>query len=201
MPVLGNHDRQDGLGSWMYYELFALPENSPEKVHPESTYAFEYGNALFLMLDATHSIEDQSEWIEEKLKQSTATWKFAMFHFPPYNFEEPYPDIQAAWCPLFDKYHVDMVMGGHVHYYMRSKPVRNGKVVSTFEEGTVYAISVGVESDHDNIGEEAYAEKRYKEGPFYQLMEINNTTLTYTAYNEEGHIKDQFSIDKQHKNE
>ena len=24
MPVLGNHDRQDGLGSWMYYELFAL---------------------------------------------------------------------------------------------------------------------------------------------------------------------------------
>ena len=57
MPVPGNHDRQDGLGAWMYYEFFALPENGPKKVHPESTYAFEYGNALFLMIDSTHPNE------------------------------------------------------------------------------------------------------------------------------------------------
>ncbi len=196
MPVPGNHDRQDGLGSWMYYELFALPENGPEKVHPESTYAFEYGNALFLMIDSTHPNEAQTEWIEDKLKNSKATWKFVMFHFPPYNFEEPYFDIQEAWIPIFDKYHVDMVMGGHIHYYMRSKPMNNGNVVNAFEDGTVYVVSIGTNGNHDDIGEEPYAVKRYKDGQFYQHMKIENNVLKYTSYNKEGDIADEFSIVK-----
>jgi len=196
MPVLGNHDRQDGLGAWMYYELFALPKNGPPKVHAESTYAFHYGNALFLMIDATHPNEAQTAWIEEKLKNATAKWKFVMFHFPPYNFEEPYFDIQEAWCGIFDTYHVDMVMGGHIHYYMRSRPINDGKVVNTFEEGTVYAVSIGTHGNHDDIGEEPYAEVRYKEGQFYQFMEIEDNVLSYTAYDQEGSIKDQFTITK-----
>lgn len=196
MPVPGNHDRQDGLGSWMYYELFALPDNGPEKVHPESTYAFEYGNALFLMIDSTHPNEDQTEWIEDKLKNSKATWKFVMFHFPPYNFEEPYFDIQEEWCGIFDTYHVDMVMGGHIHYYMRSKPMNNGKVVNSFKDGTVYVVSIGTTGNHDDIGEEPYAEKRFKDGQFYQYMEIDNNVLKYTTYNKEGNIVDDFSIVK-----
>jgi len=196
MPVPGNHDRQDGLGSWMYYELFSLPKNGPEQVAPESSYAFRYGNALFLMLDSTHPIEEQSEWIEKRLANTNATWKFAMFHFPPYNFEEPYPDIQQAWGTIFDKYHVDMVMGGHVHYYMRSKPLNDGKVVDAFEDGTVYAISIGIDSNHQNIGEEPYAEVRYKEGPFYQFMEIENNVLTYAVYDADGKVRDELTIIK-----
>ena len=196
MPVLGNHDRQDGLGSWMYYELFSLPSDAPEGIHKESTYAFEYGNALFLMLDCTHPIEQQSEWIEEQLRNSTARWKFAMFHFPPYNFEEPYPDIQEAWCTIFDKHHVDLVMSGHIHYYMRSKPMKGGEVVHAFEDGTVYTVSIGTHGNHDDIGEEPYAQVRYKEGQFYQFMEIDNNVLNYTAYNQNGQIKDRFSITK-----
>jgi len=196
MPVLGNHDRQDGLGSWMYYELFDMPKNGPPKVHSESTYSFEYGNALYLMIDSTHPNEDQTDWIEETLKNSSATWKFVMFHFPPYNFEEPYFDIQEAWCGIFDTYHVDMVMGGHIHYYMRSKPINNGKVVDSFEKGTVYAVSIGTHGNHDDIGDEPYAEKRYKKGQFYQHMEIDDNVLSYTAYDKEGSIKDQFTITK-----
>lgn len=196
MPVPGNHDRQDGLGSWMYYELFALPENGPEKVHPESTYAFEYGNTLFLMIDSTHPNEVQTDWIEDKLKNTKATWKFVIFHFPPYNFEEPYFDIQDEWCGIFDTYHVDMVMGGHIHYYMRSKPMNNGKVVSSFSEGTVYAVSIGTNANHDDIGEEPYAEIRHKDGQFYQHMDIDDNVLKYTSYDKEGNIADEFSIKK-----
>ncbi len=196
MPVLGNHDRQDGLGAWMYYALFALPENGPPKVDPESTYAFEYGNALFLMIDSTQPNEDQTDWIEDKLKNTNATWKFVMFHFPPYNFEEPYYDIQEAWCGIFDTYHVDMVMGGHIHYYMRSKPINHGKVMKSFNEGTVYAVSIGTKGNHDDIGEESYAEKRYKAGQFYQLMEIDKNNLKYTAYSKSGEVVDMFSITK-----
>ena len=196
MPVPGNHDRQDGLGAWMYYQLFSLPKNGPEKVDAESTYAFEYGNALFLMIDSTQPNEAQTQWIEDQLKTSNATWKFVMFHFPPYNFEEPYLDIQQEWGGLFDTYHVDMVMGGHIHYYMRSKPINNGKVVDTFKDGTVYAVSIGTNGNHEDIGEEPYAEKRFKEGQFYQYMTLTDKTLKYTTYNKEGEIVDEFLINK-----
>ncbi len=196
MPVPGNHDRQDGLGAWMYYEMFDFPKDAPTHVHPESTYAFTYGNALFLMIDSTHPIEEQSEWIEEKLRNSDAVWKFAMFHFPPYNFEEPYPDIQNAWCTIFDRYHVDMVMAGHVHYYMRSKPMFDGNVVNSFQKGTVYATSIGINGNHDDIGQEPYAEVRYKDGQFYQHMSIDGHKLVYRSYNGLGEISDEFVIDK-----
>ena len=196
MPVPGNHDRQDGLGAWMYYQLFSLPENGPKNVDPESTYAFEYGNALFLMIDSTQPNEAQTQWIESQLKNSDATWKFAMFHFPPYNFEEPYLDIQQEWGGLFDTYHVDMVMSGHIHYYMRSKPINNGKVVDSFKDGTVYAVSIGTNGNHDDIGEEPYAEKRFKDGQFYQFMTLTDKTLKYTTYNKVGEIVDELLIKK-----
>ncbi len=196
MPVPGNHDRQDGLGAWMYYELFALPKNGPEKVHPESTYAFRYGNALFLMIDSTHPNDDQTDWIEDQLKDTDATWKFAMFHFPPYNFEEPYFDIQKAWVPLFDKYHVDMVMSGHIHYYMRSKPMKGGKVVDNYNEGTAYVVSIGTNGSHNDIGEEPYAVTRYKEGLLYQYINIDGNVMKYTVYNKDGEVKDEYTVKK-----
>ncbi len=123
MPIPGNHDSQDGLGAWMYQEMFSLPENGPAAAPKEQTYAFMYQNALFLMIDGTAPVEQQSAWIREQLAGSKADWKFAFFHFPPYNYEEDYALIRKEWCSLFDQYHVDMVMGGHVHYYMRSKPM------------------------------------------------------------------------------
>jgi purple acid phosphatase-like protein/calcineurin-like phosphoesterase family protein len=196
MPVLGNHDRQDGMGAQLYYDLFSLPKNGPEKVEPEGSYSFEYGNALYIMIDCTSEVNDHTAWIESVLTNTKATWKFVMFHFPPYNFEEPYPDIQQAWGPLFDKYHVDMVMGGHVHYYMRSQPMFGGKVVDSFNKGTVYAISISIPWSHDSIGEEPYAVKRYPNGYYYQRMEIDGKVLKYTSVNIKGEVTDEFVIRK-----
>lgn len=196
MPVPGNHDRQDGMGAQLYYDLFSLPKNAPKGVDEESSYSFEYGNALFIMIDATSDVDDHTPWIEETLANTKATWKFVMFHFPPYNFEEPYPDIQAAWVPLFDKYHVDMVMGGHVHYYMRSRPMAAGKVVDSFSKGTVYAISISIPYRHDAIAPEPYAVKQYNGEYFYQRMEIHGNTLSYKAVNSEGVLRDELVIKK-----
>lgn len=196
MPVPGNHDRQDGLGAKLYTDLFALPVNQPEGVDPELSYAFEYGNALFIMIDATSDVGAHTRWIERILSNTKAKWKFVMFHFPPYNFEEPYEDIQLAWVPLFDRYHVDMVMGGHIHYYMRSKPMRAGKVVDDFSKGTVYAISISIPSKHDHLGPEPYAVKQYAEGYFYQRIELGEHELRYKAVDVTGVVRDQFTIKK-----
>jgi len=196
MSVLGNHDNRSGLGALMYRELFSYPKNGPEDVEKEHTYSFRYRNALFLMIDATSPIDLQSSWIEDQLANTDATWKFAMFHFPPYNWEEPYLNIQKAWVPIFDKYHVDMVMGGHIHYYMRSKPMKGGKVVSSYNDGTVYVISVGIPTNKREITDEPYAACRNTEGYLYQYLQINGNRLTYKAANFENKLIDSFNVKK-----
>ncbi|WP_169518496.1 purple acid phosphatase family protein [Spirosoma panaciterrae] len=198
MPIPGNHDSQDGLGAWMYQEMFSLPQNGPTRsdVPTEQTYAFTYQNALFLMIDATSPIEAQTAWIREQLARSKADWKFAFFHFPPYNFEEDYRDIRREWCRLFDEYHVDMVMSGHVHYYQRTKPMFAEKPVASSAKGTIYTISIGIPSEHEVWPDADYAQVRYKRGPFYQHMTINGKTLIYTAYDKDGHVVDDLKIVK-----
>jgi acid phosphatase type 7 len=196
MSVLGNHDNRSGLGALMYRELFSYPKNGPEGVQKEHTYAFTYKNALFLMIDATAPIDTQSVWIEKQLANSDATWKFAMFHFPPYNWEEPYFNIQKAWVPIFDKYHVDMVMSGHIHYYMRSKPMKEGKVVDSYNDGTAYLISVGIPAHTRQMTDEPYAVVRNTEGHLYQNVKINGNKLSFVSVNIDNKVIDSFSIQK-----
>jgi hypothetical protein len=196
MPVPGNHDSQDGLGAWMYKEMFSLPENGPTGQPSEMTYAFNYQNALYLMMDPTLSVPKQTAWVEEQLKNSKAKWKFVMFHFPPYNFEEPYDEIKKEWCTLFDKYHVDMVMNGHMHYYLRTKPMNGDKAVATPAQGTIYTMSISIPGKQVRWPDEDYAVVRYKDGPLYQHITINGNTLSYKCYDPEGNVKDELIIKK-----
>ena len=196
MAVIGNHDTRQGLGAWMYRELFSYPKDAPDGVHQEHTYSFRYKNALFLMIESTASIDSQKVWIQDQLAKSDAQWKFAMFHFAPYNWEEPYPDIQAAWIPIFDKYHVDMVMNGHIHYYMRSMPMKGGKVVDSYKEGTAYVESVGIPTKPEKRPEEPYAVVRDFNGGIYQYVKIEGNKLSFKAVNSDNKVIDSFSIKK-----
>lgn len=196
MPVPGNHDSQDGLGADMYQKMFSLPENGPKGLPKEMTYAFNYQDALFLMIDATLSVPAQSAWVEEKLKTSNAKWKFVFFHFPPYNFVEPYDEIRKEWCTLFDKYHVDMVMNGHMHYYLRTKPMNNGKAMSSPAQGTIYTMSISIPGKQEEWLPEDYAVVRYKDGPLYQHISMKGNTLIYKCFDPAGNVKDEFKIVK-----
>jgi len=180
----------------MYRELFSYPKNGPKEVLSEHTYSFTYKNALFLMIDATSKDELQTEWIRQQLQDSDATWKFAMFHFPPYNWEIPYQNIQKLWVPLFDQYHVDMVFSGHIHYYMRSNPMRAGQLVESFADGTAYIVSIGIPYGPTPIGHEPYAAVTKEEGQFYQHIKIDGNTLTYKAIDSHDQEIDNFSITK-----
>jgi hypothetical protein len=120
VPAIGNHDDIDGLGADLYLSLFDLPTNGARRLPPERSYSFEYASAMFIILDCTDSVEDQRPWLEAQLAHTKATWKFAIFHFPPYGPGVDYPDIIREWCAVFDKYHVDFVLSGHVHDYVRT---------------------------------------------------------------------------------
>lgn len=196
MNVPGNHDNRLGLGAKMYRDMFSYPANGPGGVPAEQTYSFIHKNTLFLMLDATSSVQAQTGWIEKQLADSQATWKIAVFHFPPYNWEEPYPDIQEEWIPVFDKYHVNMVFSGHIHYYMRSKPMKDGQVVDSYNDGTAYIISLGIPGRREEISNEPYAAVREQDCWLYQHIRIDGNRLFYQSVNFDGEVIDEFEIIK-----
>ena len=196
MNVIGNHDNRYGLGAKMYRDLFSYSNNGPEEVPEEHTYSFTYKNTLFLMLDATSPVDKQTRWVEAQLLKSDATWTIAVFHFPPYNGKEPYLNIQEEWVPIFDKYHVDLVFGGHFHYYMRSKPLNNGSVVNSFNEGTTYVISLGIPGRKVVLDNEPYAAVTEHNGWLYQHIKIDGKKLDFQSINFDGNLIDRFEIDK-----
>lgn len=197
VPSIGNHDVIDGLGADMYLASFALPTNGPKKLENERAYSFEYSNALFLILDSCSDIKDQTQWLEDQLAKSKATWKFAVFHFPPYSREEDYPEIRREWGTLFDRYHVDIVLSGHVHRYMRTHPLKAGKIVASPAEGTIYMISVAVPRRGGTPLQPEYAAAVDQSGlPMYQWFSIDGNRLVSRAYDIEGAVCDELIIEK-----
>ncbi|MFP4502278.1 MAG: fibronectin type III domain-containing protein [Candidatus Hydrogenedentota bacterium] len=193
VPCIGNHDDQDGLGAGMYLEHFALPENGPEEVRPEGAYTLRYSNALFIILDIGSSEEAQAQWLEEVLANTGAKWKFAMFHFPPYAPDEDYPVLRQRFGGLFEEYGLDLVMTGHVHYYLRTKPINGGVPAET---GTTYITSIAVPYESD-IETPDYAAAVDTEGPpVHQLVHVSRERLVYTARDADGETLDAFVIEK-----
>lgn len=178
----------------MYKEQFDLPTNGPDASHHEFTYFFKYQDALFLMMDGTLPIEGQAAWIEKTLAENPAKWKFLVVHFPMFNAVEPYPDIQKNWLPSLEKHGVDLVMSGHFHYYMRSKPLSEF-TASTSKLMFVHSAATkgGFESETQNWDQVDVA---HPNDYLYQKIELNGNTLTLTSYQADGEVLDTFQIKK-----
>ncbi len=197
MPSLGNHDTLDGLGAALYRSVFALPKDGPTTLPPEQAYSFEYSNALFIMPDCTSSHADQIEWMEDVLSKSDADWKFVVYHFPPYSQEyDEYPGIRFGWGKLFDQYHVDFALEGHVHYYMRSHPIFEDKVVASPSEGTIHLISIGIPMGDQSFPPADYAIKQFRGGAMYQTFRIDGNRLEFKSHLSDGSVFDELVIEK-----
>jgi hypothetical protein len=107
-PVLGNHEHN----STNYYDIFGVSE----------WYSFDCSNAHFAMLDSNFFTSVQAGWLAEDLN-TDATWKFAVFHHPPYSSTSSHwggwLDLRTAWEPAFVANGVNAVFNGHVHVYER----------------------------------------------------------------------------------
>lgn len=198
MPSLGNHDVIDGLGPEVFKSLFELPKNGPDTLDPEQAYSFTYGNVLFINLDCTAEIHVQDAWLEETLKNTKATWKLVSFHFPNYDpeYKADYQVITDHWGSLFDTYHVDLVFQGHTHRYLRTRPVRGGKVMGSPAEGTIYLVSIAIPNRAGRIAEAEYIEKALSGTPLYQVLRADENELTVEARDSEGTIHDAITLVK-----
>jgi acid phosphatase type 7 len=204
MPCAGNHEYLD-QGPRLYRSYFALPRNGPATVEPGLVYHFETGSAIFAVLDSTLAVSDpeaarrQAEWLDAVLTGCRAPWKFVMFHHPAYpsHPSRDNPELRRVWVPIFDKHHVDLVLQGHDHAYLRTYPMRGGSPQATATEGTIYVVSVAGDKFYDQIQRE-YIEVGLTGTPTYQTIEIDDVEnrLTYRAWTDTGEIADRLVITK-----
>jgi hypothetical protein len=147
LPCIGNHDVGGLLNAQPYLNNFILPENGPAGLK-ERCYSITLGDVILVSVDRTRDSQTIADiiipWIRETLKQSTATWRILMFHYPVYQSGSSHHAIIQSdidlWGPLCDEWDIDLCLSGHNHFYERSLPIRAGNVVQP-GEGTVYIVS------------------------------------------------------------
>jgi hypothetical protein len=105
-------------------------------------YSFDYANAHFMILNTNFLNDDgtlskeQVDWLKSESTNSTAKWKIVAFHRAVFSAGTHIaePDIVALRAQLpsiIAADGIDIVLQGHDHTYMRTKPIDStGKAVS-----------------------------------------------------------------------
>ncbi len=196
--VLGNHEGDSDL----YYQYMANPK-------PEYRYHFKYGNAEFFMIDSNRDLSEGSEqynWLDQALAKSTATWKIAVHHHPPYSSEsddhgDTFKEASTMGTqsrnlvPLFDKYNVDFSLFGHTHVYERTWPLKNNRINQ--KNGTVYINSGGAGGFIETFAPTRnWFTLELQQGHHFCTFAVYDKTLIFKAIDYEGRVFDSFQMTK-----
>ena len=204
MPAVGNHEYLD-RGPEIYRGTFDLPANGPAGVDPNLAYSFEYSDAFVAVLDSTLAMYDspaakaQADWLDAALGRTRANWKFVAFHHPIYasHVSRENPQLAPAWVPVFDKHHVDLVLQGHDHAYLRTHPMCEGRPVSSPDEGTVYLVAVSGEKFCEQKTRD-YTARGMTDLATYQAIDVKvrERRLLYRSFDRMGREVDRLVIEK-----
>jgi hypothetical protein len=157
MPILavpGNHeyDTAAEVKQVPYYYLAfpQVPGWTPQsELNLRQYYSYEVGYVQFLFLDSQvfwrgQGAEEQSRWLEERLSDNRFSISIPVVHVPPFSSGLHPTDgipLERTWVPLFEKYHVPLVLSGHDHNYQRLVVGRTTYVVSGGGSGVIYPMS------------------------------------------------------------
>lgn len=196
--VLSNHWRPQF--SFPVYK--SLPENLSETV-----YYLDYQGVRIISLDSNINIEEQVAWLEDVLSTNPHKWTILTCHHPFFSpaRERDNPILREVWKPILDKYRVDLVLTGHDHTYTRTgliEPISLTKNLPVGyqnaydpEIGTVYVVSVSGPKMYD-ITRKEFAKSSAENTQLFQVIEVENDELTYTAYTATGELHDSFKLIK-----
>jgi 3',5'-cyclic AMP phosphodiesterase CpdA len=224
IPVPGNHDLHRPRGapdsskvltaSPLWHRHFFLPQNGPDVEELRSqSYTLDYQGVRFIALDvnvfantdfeagAKKRVWDkQVEWLNQALSKNPNRWTIVVQHQPIYDVAKgrEYDDMRKALAPLYEQYHVDLVLQGHDHAYARTHKVAKDQVVDPAAPGVIYAISVSgpktyeLEDTHKNLMATMIGQNQ-----FFQSIEVAPDHLLYKAYSIDGVVRDSFELRKQ----
>lgn len=116
-------------------------------------YSWDYGPVHFVAIDSNKQVTAEEPallaWLEKDLSSTRQPWKVVCFHAPAFHTSrEHYTEQKMRLLqPLFERTGVDVVFGGHVHNYQRSKPLRfqqteprdkRGRITGKFQFDTTF---------------------------------------------------------------
>ncbi|MDU2063872.1 MAG: metallophosphoesterase [Sporomusaceae bacterium] len=215
MAVSGNHETYDTVlenhstKALYFTKQEKLPGNGPEELLGE-VYSFDYGNVHFAVINSQENEEGQyvpdmlakeALWLDEDLSKSNKPWKIVLFHKTPYynKATRANENVKAAFLPVFDKHHVDVVFNGHDHAYSRTYPIYQDSFVASPAKGTVYVVT-------GRSGNKYYTDLSNKmwnafffdpqAEPNYLVVKVDGAVLTIEAYEQSGTLIDRYSINK-----
>jgi type 1 glutamine amidotransferase len=217
LPIPGNHETEKAKDQpkslslpAIWKQQFAYPANGPDLPDNES-YCFDYQGARFIGLNA-NMLENEKEfeanrpvirqeaaWLESVLKNNKNRWTVVFQHQGMYSMAHgrDYVKMREVLLPLYDQYHVDLVLQGHDHVYARSRKLAGGQVVANDAPGTVYMISVSGPKMYEL--DQLYAPLQAKvlaNTQMFQTVEIDGDKLVLQAYSSEGELLDGFQLMK-----
>ena len=222
MITLGHHDTKDGDEKMdQYTKSFKL-----EKEY----YSYDYKQVHFVIMAALSDYEQGSEqynFVKQDLEKASQNedinWIIVSTYKPLYTSPSQHEaeiDLREIYHPLFEKYDVDLVLGGHNHNYQRTYPLtynpnKSSKPVPTNNFGTGYnskadgivfaTVGTGGVNFYSLDGRDPYMATQFADKFGFLNIEIKNgnpdTKLTGTFYDNKGsEVADEFTIEKRNKN-
>ncbi len=204
----GNHEYGKGvILSPQWRPQFNLPLNGPKGLE-ETCYVVDYSNLKVISLDAEQIdespfyLEKQKLWLDSVLTNDPKKWTAITFHYPVFS-TKPNRDnenLRNHFKPIFDKHKVDIILQGHDHAYGRGmvSNVPTGKSVKDESSGTVYVVSVSGPKMYD-ISNDPWMQRKARNTQLFQVISIENNTLSYEAFTAHGELYDAFDLIKSSK--
>lgn len=151
-PTLGNHEMY--TLDWKmrepraYLNYFDVPNNG-NVTFDRRYYSYDYGDVHYVVLDTqlyesnhednhdTHHpdlYDVQVQWLRQDLAANTKKWTVVLMHRDPFQYAFDRPGASRAagfdeegvlFMPIFDEFHVDLVLSAHLHSYRNRGHVRN----------------------------------------------------------------------------
>jgi len=205
MTTPGNHETS--VIPLIYKQMMKLPGNGPDGMK-EELYSFDYGDCHFVSINSNLLADERKNeignkrwsslvkradrWISSDLAGSDAKYKIVYMHHPAYPVSDDgnsiYKRIRKNWVPIFEKQGVDLVLCGHQHVYMRTRPIK----------GITYIMADSGQkvSRYYRQGDKlpGYVEKISTSNCTYEKYDVTATGIKISVYNDEGTMVDKLNV-------
>jgi hypothetical protein len=202
--ALGNHDYEGNVEAELEYATTSKRWIEPARYFSFTKKLVNSTRVLFVILDSSPLVEEymnqkddghhvngqktalQVRWCDSVLSSSKASWKFVFFHHPAYSASSKHGstlEIQRAFVPMFEKYHVSACFSGHDHDLQHSRP----------EHATVEYFGCGGGSETRPAGQAAFT--KYSNASLgFGVVSISQRTMRFSFVNDTGEQIYQYEI-------
>jgi len=220
VPAPGNHDvirsaaKRVFAAPDLWNAHFALPANGPDGLAELAgqNYVLDYQGLRVVALDVNaFANEDfresqrsrvqaaQLTWLRQVLRTNARRWTVVVQHQPVYSVVKgrDFAAMRRALGPLYDEFHVDLVLQGHDHAYGRTHKVRAGQLAHVQAPGTIYAVSVsGTKMYAIATRWPALMARLHAGAQLYQVVAVTADRLSYESRTRDGAMVDAFELVK-----